>query len=463
MNKLLAFSLALVLLASCNGQGSIKTPENAEELLAADIKRSDSLAKSSIAFNLDEVQAGVRYPELRLVDKSNPPVTLNIPAAQATEKQLTLSSLFKSVRYVVLDYGKDSSLGGFNAKVMAAGDGYVTSSLLGLCYFDSEGKLKKVVSKNEAGLIPVRSGYAFNVDGLVGVMPNASVKGDRIIYTTVDVPKKEAMVKVFDTKLMVTSLSAPREISNLMSFIRSSSTLVTDNSWIEYYANIYPMSKHTMCVYGAKGDTLAAFRNRLKGVGQDVNTYGDPDSWFRYTYNGELTLRQPYTDTVFRFQYPNVLKPCYVLNFGKEMIDVKSAVLNKTNGKYIPAFWFETDGYIVMGYTNNSNSFNNRKDNKVKYYYAAYDKTTKALFHLALSAKYSEDAYISNDINGGIPLNLGAVDVNNAKGIVLLSKDQLIKIATDKSTIYLPKTNRDAAAKLAAGLKSGQKLVAIYE
>ncbi|SDC85115.1 DUF4933 domain-containing protein [Williamwhitmania taraxaci] len=463
MNKLLAFTIPLVLLAGCNSQGTIKTPENAEELLIADIKRSDSLAKSSIAFKLDEIPAGIRYPELRMVDKANPPVTLNIPASQGTVKPLALSALFKSVRYMVLDYGKDSALCDSYSQVIPVGDGYITTSIFSLCYFDSKGKLMKVIGKNEAGLIPVPNGIAFSTEEIIGVLPNASVKGDKVVYVTVDIPKKLSMVKIFDIKSMKTTLSAPRKISNFMNFMRLSPTLVTDSSWIEYSGSICPISKYTFCLYGMKGDTLTLFKNSIKGVATKRGNITDPDSWFRYEFNNQLTIRQPYCDTVFRFQYPNTLKPCFVLNFGKEMIDIESAIMCKTEGKYIPSFWFETSNAIVMGYSKNNDCPNNRKANKVKFYYAAYNKATQSLFHITMPAKYPEDSYISNDIDGGIPLNLGDVRVNNGKGIVLLSRAQLTEIATNETTRYLPKANRDAASTRASKLRSGQKLVVIYE
>jgi hypothetical protein len=97
-----------------------------------------------------------------------------------------------------------------------------------------------------------------------------------------------------------------------------------------------------------------------------------------YYYDGLLTMKQEYNDTVFRLIPPDRLLPVYIIDFGEYKVNYMEG-LNPDfdlSNKYLLNSLHETNDFLFMRYTHNYDSQNNRKKNAVKFYNAFFDKMT---------------------------------------------------------------------------------------
>jgi hypothetical protein len=93
-------------------------------------------------------------------------------------------------------------------------------------------------------------------------------------------------------------------------------------------------------------------------------------------------MQKGLNDTVFRVSPPNRFTPAYVMRWGKYKPDIQAYMtLGKMDGKFFLKDWVESPRYIFIYYTEGTGSPINRKDGKVKDYWAIYDKTAKTLTH----------------------------------------------------------------------------------
>jgi hypothetical protein len=158
-----------------------------------------------------------------------------------------------------------------------------------------------------------------------------------------------------------------------------------------------------MVTYDNKGDTLCQFTDYDRIENFKHTTYRSHAELTGFYYNGLLTINQEYNDTIFRLVTPNQLLPVYIIDFGVFKVNYMDG-LNPDfdlSGKYMLNSLNETNDFLLIRYTENNDSPNNRKKNAVKFYNAIFNKKEGKLYHLPGFTLLPEG--LENDLDGGMP------------------------------------------------------------
>jgi hypothetical protein len=151
------------------------------------------------------------------------------------------------------------------------------------------------------------------------------------------------------------------------------------------------------------GDTLCKFTDYDHIVNFSQPNYRHSVDMASYTYNGLLTIKQEYNDTIFRLVEPNRLLPVYIIDFGAFTVNYMDG-LNPDfdlSDKYMVNSLQETGEFLMIRYSQNNDSPNNRKKNTVKFYIAFFDKKESKLYHQPGFTLMPQG--LLNDIDGGMP------------------------------------------------------------
>jgi hypothetical protein len=154
--------------------------------------------------------------------------------------------------------------------------------------------------------------------------------------------------------------------------------------------------------FNDKGDTLCNFTDYDRIVNFSFGQYRRPVELTSYYYNGLLTIKPEYNDTIFRMIPPNRLLPAFIIDFGEFKVNFMEG-LNPDldlSGKYMLNSLHETDNFLFIRYTKNQDSPNNRRKKAVKFYNVLFDKKQGKLFYQPGFTLLPEG--ILNDLDGGI-------------------------------------------------------------
>jgi hypothetical protein len=211
-----------------------------------------------------------------------------------------------------------------------------------------------------------------------------------------------------------------------------------------------------------KGDTLSVFRNYNPFPEPKKSGYTNPDKAFIYYLDNKLNIRQPYNDTIYRVVSEQKLQPAYVMNFGKQRLDIQTALYGNKAGKLIPYTWLEAKDFVLITYTENYDCPNNRNNGSVKFYYSYYDKKDGRLYQLP-SGGFPEEYLIKNSIEGAIPV-IGDLAKTDSKSLsVAYTKAQLGNIIKSKNFKSLSQEQQSNLQSQYDGLSQQEMLVMILE
>jgi hypothetical protein len=159
-----------------------------------------------------------------------------------------------------------------------------------------------------------------------------------------------------------------------------------------------------LVTYNDNGDTLCQFTDYERIVNFNHSNYRHPVELKSYYYDGQLTIKQEYNDTVFRLTPPDRLLPVYIIDFGEFKVNYMDG-LNPDfdlSEKYVLHSLYETNDFLFIRYTRNYNAPVTRKKNAVQFYNAIFDKKEGKLYHQPGFTIAPEG--IINDLDGGMPL-----------------------------------------------------------
>jgi hypothetical protein len=155
--------------------------------------------------------------------------------------------------------------------------------------------------------------------------------------------------------------------------------------------------------YNNEGDTICQFTDYDRIVNYSYGAGRNAVELKSYYYNGLLTIKQEYNDTVFRLIPPERLLPVYILDFGKYKFNFMDGFNPNfdLSDKFMLNSLNETNGFLFIRYTQNNDCLNTRKKNAVKFYNALFNKKEGKLYHQPGSTLLPEG--LENDLDGGMP------------------------------------------------------------
>lgn len=425
--------LSLTILPSCR-HNHLKTNEKelSNEILSQE-KAKDEANKTELTNKSSESidnQSGVfRKKEIRSIDTRKPPIKLNLLEANKNLLDFKLSDIASSVSYIrletpsdtILFYDPGSSLSGLMSLINVADGQIIFQGLFGITRFNMQGKYQETIWKNERGIKVMGQGAAWMPQSFFGVMPNnpVSILNGSIFYTFTDGNTGTTQYMRYKPGPTIDiSVQSQKEVPGLGS-APGDTLSISGMQRLELFDWIYGISSDTwaginskttagetgslLVTYNSIGDTICQFTDFDRIVNYNQSTYRRSEDFINYYYEGLLTIKQEYNDTVFRLIPPDRLLPTYIIDFGESKVDYMDG-LNPNfdlSEKYMLYSLHESNNHLFIRFTKNHDGPTNRKKKVVKFYNAIFFKKEGKLFH---HPGYTlEPEGIINDIDGGMP------------------------------------------------------------
>lgn len=447
------------------------------------VVKEKQIIQSVINRNLDksmimdtvEPAPGIKFKDSRKTDPNEPPVILRF-ADNLETKDINLSDYFAKARYVKLKYPYPEE-GNFldNATVnISEGErnySYKSSSEVFLspnnivagdnqsgyhCY-DLSGKFLYTVASLEKLLSydKTNNTVSFPISKFTKSINRFFVIGDNcLIYTLKD---NQGMMYFHNLSSNKTYLRRPANIPGTLQMASSESYIV-----YQYFPFSVFKKQPFMYSFDFKGDTLCCFNDANPRPTRRNQRYFSPDAFKTYVYNGLLTLRQHYSDTIFRMTSPSELKPAYIMNFGKYKLHIDSAFYGDKQGRLLPNKFLEAKDFVLIANTEDMDIPYTRNRNLVKYLYYFYDKAKKTLYKIPVQV-FPEEYWLGNPVNEGIPLDINSIKSDEKTMYASYTKSKLAALMKHKDFTSLPQIQQDKVKSLHDNLETDELLVMILE
>lgn len=425
--------LAFGLFSSC-GKNRLKTDEKAltkqilteEEQLAHEAELRSEREKQ-LADSLAKLPKGIRLKGDRNTDPLNPPEIIDIAGNLNQFGKFALSDIVSEIKYIRLQMPEDSAFTGkVNFKsdvdykqelplaVKKNKDFIVAYNYLGILLYTAEGKLLKTICSNDLNNFELGKNYVKGGSNstIKGANNTPFLIGNNLYYNYED--EENGISELMQVDCNNLPLSMPENIENKSKYrgIGSPVAFTGKNSYsvIPLGSNLFAKTGHPkknedmLTIYSANGDTLCSFHGNQKIENYTSNVSRSPDFGSSFQYKGNYYFREPHSDTIFRVVPPSRLVPEFIFNLGEYKVErIQDAMDPKYNldDKFILKSLGISDNYILINYTKGYNSPNARRNKKVKFYNAIYDRKNKTLKHI----QYDPDNWkfsLENDIDGGL-------------------------------------------------------------
>lgn len=452
-NIMIAAGVALCLACSGNKKANKAALPSAQEDL--------SVADTFRVIDTDLVKAGVKYRSERSVDPANPPRILDYTGELETAS-FEGNKYFDTVSFVMLESpaveGKPGFLtdcpivirykGGMGSFEMNSnvwvGEDYIVAGdmLTGMYVYDKTGKMTDTLARCEFPFKYTSSPLeiTYNADDRHGYEGGFTMNRNRCCYVVSDTGRHYKTVW-YDLKLKRALQEQPWKKGKM----GIQPIELDEKTYFVLYPTVMKENKIFLRVFGIRGDTLSEFTDYIRLTKKIRGNYTNPDSWFLYRLNGQQYIRQPYSDTVFRFAGANRLLPAYILNFGEKRTDITTGMLGDKSGKLIPSRWTDTKKMILFAYTENYDCRNNREKGQVKYFYSCFDKESGKLFRLPVENRYPDEFIVDLRMKNALPFTYEQLQAQDGKLIVTYTRDRLEKMGR---TAAFKKLSPDLQAKL---------------
>lgn len=458
--KLFVPIYCVVFLYSCNRENRIKSLSS-EELQnnEAQISKQGKDIKSLKSISLSQIPKGIKYKQDRHVDPNDKPIVLDIIPAQRQTEVIKLADFAKNVKYSLLSVGKDTLALNSNQIISTDTEHIILQNLLWSVAFRRQNQTIDTLTKNKLIMRGDNPSYSVSIEKPSDIASLSTLFNGKCLYKSFDESKGKSSVFMKNLRSNNIEIEIERGESSAFNLLTPYGYQLDDSTLVELESSITPSPNYFMFSLSMNGDTLCAFSNYEKVVNFKKQSYANPDHWFNYRYKNQLTIRQPYNDTIFRMLSPSKLKPAFVLNFGKQKADINSAVRAQIAGKYIPIQWIEMNNTIFLLYSMNYDCKNNRVKKSVIFYLAVFDKSTSRIFHVPLNGKYLEEIYIENNIDGGLPLSFNHTSCDDNTISTYYTKKNLKEIIESKQYSNLSVSNQKAIADWFEKMNANELLV----
>jgi hypothetical protein len=431
---LIFISLSLTIFQACR-QNRLKISEKklSNEILALEKEKNEGKI-SEFDNESPESKNGhsgvLRRKEIRSVDSRRPPIILDLLEANKNTRDFRLSDIASSVSYIKLETPPDTNLTYdpfyYRTRLMSTikvADGQIIfQGIFGITRFNMQGEYQETIWKNERGIKFMGQGAAWFPKNFFGVMPNnpVSILNGNICYTFTDGNTGTTQYMRYKPGSTIDiSVQSQKEVPGLGSAPKGNTLSISGMQRLELFDWIYGISSDTwaginskmtagetgslLVTYNSIGDTICQFTDFDRIVNYNQSTFRRSEDFINYYYEGLLTIKQEYNDTVFRLIPPDRLLPTYIIDFGESKVDYMEG-LNPNSDiseKFMLNSLHETNDFILIRYTQNNDSPNNHKKNSVKFFNVLFDKKQMKLYQQTGFSKEPEG--IINDIDGGMP------------------------------------------------------------
>jgi hypothetical protein len=453
-------ALAALLMVACAGnrgrQMTLEDSDLVEQNATSGLPSGLRFAEKTTTLDTLTPSPGVKYRGVKLTDPASPPVTLNL-SASLPEKALRPFDYYPRAEYVKLRHPLSDKGYGFLGNVELRIIQFSFSNLMP----DFSSQTYPVGDYIVAG--DIYSGYhAYNHSGdyiytltVPEVLPERAAESDnRFVVRASDDSRSIDYVSnsggAFmimteqgrdNTTMEIHNPATQSMLSRPYSYIFSSDrrlqlrfmpTLFDINTIAEMSPlNPEPSTPFLLFKDAETGNTLAEYQSFNPPTDMTkLQYYNNIDQGTTEPYNGGMTLRQPYNDTIYRIASPQRLTPAYVLDWGKNRVTLEDVITGKTEGKSIPRRWLETDRFILLTQQEGDAFW--------------YDKTSAQLYKIA---SHDEMALLSKAASVGAGLN------------VTFTKSRLEKFLETEQFGALPSAEQEKIANLAQQMTSGELLV----
>ncbi len=441
--------LILVAVVSCKPRNKLSTDEQKLEVQIRTEEQQKQEAEKATQENTivipDSLPVGFRFQEDRSIDPQNPPEIIDVDANIENKKEIKLSDIGKSIRYIRLAPPPDSIFYQTSLQVIFTESNIIVTSHLGTCVYTLSGEFVDIIGTNEfdppPGIPPPpmpaadpyfakfnnapqqiknlrQNNRGIKNKGIENIYEN-SFSGRTVYFQYKDKAKNESFLMRYNVDEHNNSLLLPGsdEYKNQLISKGDKIASLDEESTFEYHildrnSKIGYQSKWNSAQNGImlllenmNGDTLCIFKEYDRIKNYDATLVRSVENGSQYFYRNQFTYRSAFNDTVFRLIPPNRLLPVYLLNFGEHKLTAMEAINPRYDlkNKFLIDSWAETPAYIFIRYTEDRSTINSRVNKTVKYYYAVYDKILKQTFHLPVDPlNYAFE--IENDIDGGLPV-----------------------------------------------------------
>jgi hypothetical protein len=420
----------LMIFTSCrNNRLKANEKELAKEILSREKELEKEVQKDSSPGSKNYQSASFKKKEIRSVDIQRPPVRIDLPETKNNIKKFKLSDVASSVTYIKLQTPPDTLLlydhffyrPDLMSIIRSDGEQIIFQGIFGLTRFNIKGEYQETIWKNETGIEMRGAGVMWKPMEFVGVMPNnpVSVTNGNIYYSFNDGPAGQgSFMKYKFAKNKPISIQSRTEIPGT-GILPGDTLSWTRQKPLERFDLIYGIGNDAwaginqklnagktgslLVTFNDNGDTLCKFTDYDRIVNFTHSSFRNSANLESYTYNGLLTIKQEYNDTLFRLIPPDRLLPAYIISFGDNTVKYMDGLNPEfdLSGKYMLNSLFEANDFLLMRYTQNNDSPNNRRKGTVKFYNVLFDKKQGKVYQEPGFFLLPED--FKNDIDGGLP------------------------------------------------------------
>ncbi len=395
---------------------------------------------------------GVKFTENRSVDPASPPVILKVSLQTGAKQPLKLSQFGSSVEYITLKLPdeKDFFLSetsiqinsdnrvrshGSSTQVNKVGDYFVTSDELGIRLFDSKGAFvhnlllsefdgERDFKKIEIEFFESKRARLWDIFNGTCYLAMTYAKERKIWagqYNCLSPPIHPEGKQIYGESGSLTGSPVEMQLTQQLPMGK-----FLDNQTRFIFTTGCPVVGTS---FNAMGDTLCRFTNLVRrDESQRISAIANSDKSFFYRADGKLYFRQAYCDTIFRVQSANRIVPAYCFNLGVQRVGLEDGIRSRTQGKLIPWKWIVFKNSMVLIFTEGRDCPNCRKAGEVTFHCLLFDKQTGHATVIDMKSQYPEEALIENDIDGGLPLPLNAVNTQGDGVIASFTKGQIEEI-----------------------------------
>lgn len=410
--KHVLYFIFVVLLFSCSNSGKqqrLATEEIIDQETMDHITLSGEVVLDTIIRRPD-----VKYKEKRFKNSQSPAVKLDFTRTDVPEKELDLADYYSSVEYVTLKFpfpDKGGFLGEFEIKIISPhssssmrpygseihllGDKIIAGDWFqGYYYYDKEGTYLRP-------LVLPDNWHDFRV-----ASNNLTIEHDRRNkYFGVSSLGENYLLHVIENKegTMFFGNTVKDKIYMQRPYYYSIGPLSSPSSYLTFY--YHPERSHPIMAqnFSLEDEILCNFSNHNPELKKKEGIGYYPQPWVNYDYNGVLTFRQQYNDTIFRLRSNHELEVAYILNFGDKRQGVQDGYIGGHEGKYAPDILLETNDFIWIQFIEGRDTPSARESGSVKFFYYFYDKKEKQLYKQP-SSDFPEMVLMKNSLQNGLPM-----------------------------------------------------------
>ena len=434
-DKYLLMILLAIEIISCSQKSRLNLPDNQ---LKNDIEHPDSALSVALVADLDNFpltkpKNGQQFHEIRANHAGSLPV-IDLTGNSQPIRPLMLSQVAGTISYLKIKYPKCSGVsstsvnGGFCSNhnyentpmgVVKTNNNIILNGLQGIFLYSKEGVFLDTLYRNKVYIFPSQKNmFMFTPLRVVFNKPIVDEAGGKIYLNEMNGETHQNRILEFRADFLNSSIinktlkekrTSPLQLNRALKLDRHADQieLISPNVLVSHTSSMDDMKKRTniMATLSSSGDTLCAFHNALPFKPFVSGMYRSPESRKSYQFNHQYTVKQEYNDTIFRMIPPNHLLPCYVFNFGDRKLSAEVAYNPKINidGTIHVEDFIETQNYIILKLVLGYDCPNTRKEGKVHFRGAYYDKRSRQVFYLPGKGTLPDDFNLPNDIDGGLP------------------------------------------------------------